>query len=615
MAVAAPAGPIDLLGISRELTRLAEDRETGDRRVAGILSFVLRLTNGLGIAYLEINDRQLAWREVLWKEADSGFHQTMLEAAGDPVKQAAARNTVVVAALEVVAGHFVIAAPLTRDGRVRGVVNLLLVAPALDDIQPFVAVLQTSLGFLHYALLHDEARSNRQAVEQTAAMVELTSLAAAAPFFDDAVRVVADRVQKHLGCHVAALGLAGRKRVKLAALSGAEHFDAWGSATGMMEAAMHEAVVTGRKVSWPRAPELNPAGADLSDAAHQELHHALDLVRVCSVPLRRADGPVLAVMLLMWRADRPPPPEADRFLAAAAPHLGSLLEALRRADPGNARKWWFHLWGRLGRWRKALILAVGAALLALLALPVPFPVKVDGVVEPEVRRVVSAQFDGILKESLVKPGSLVAKDDLLAVMDDQQLLWRRAELVAARDRAIRQRDLAMADPRAPVAAAQMAQLEADGFELELRLVEFKRQNLELRAPIDGMVLVGDLERARGIPVRQGEALFEVGPVDRMIVELMIPAYDISLVEVGNELLLRLASFPGRSWTAQINRIRPQAETVEGRSVFVAEAALAPDEAALLAGMKGRASIQTARAPLGWVLTRRLWGFIRTTLFW
>jgi multidrug efflux pump subunit AcrA (membrane-fusion protein) len=174
----------------------------------------------------------------------------------------------------------------------------------------------------------------------------------------------------------------------------------------------------------------------------------------------------------------------------------------------------------------------------------------------------------------------------------------------------------MSDPRAAVATAQMAQLEADGIDLELRLIAFKEENLELCAPIDGMVLVGDLERARGVPVGQGDVLYEIGPIDQMVAELMIPAYDISLVKEGDAVSLRLAAFPGKTWEAVIKKIRPQAETVDGESVFVAEALLTPDEARTLrAGMKGRASIRGESGPVAWVLTRRLWGFLRTTLFW
>lgn len=610
------AGPIDLLGIEKELTRLAEDRDAQGQRERRILGFVLRLTNGLGISYVEIGARQFTWREIIWKESDNGFQQPMLEALGGPVKQAVAKNTVVIAALDLIAHHYTISVPVVHDGKIRGVVNLILVAPTMDDIQPFVAVLQASLGFLHYSFLHDEAKASRLAVGQTAALVELGSLASTAPYFEEAVRIVTERIQKHLGCHLVAIGMAKRKRVKLAHISGADQFDAWGSATASIESAMRDAVIAGEPVQWPRKADAGRLGVDLSDVAQQELHHTLGLDHVCSVPLLRADGKIVAVMTLMWRGEILPSPESDRFVEAAAPHLGSLLGVLRRADPGNARKWWFHLWGRVTRLRKVLMVSAAVIAVVVLALPMPFPVKVDCVVEPALRRVVSAQFDGILKESQVKPGDLVKKDDLLALMDDKQLLWRKAELVASRDRAIRQRDLAMNDPRAAVATAQMAQLEADGIELELRLIAFKQENLELRAPIDGMVLVGDLERARGIPVGQGDVLFEIGPVNQMITELMIPAYDISLVKKGDTLTVRLSSFPGKSWSAKIDKIRPQAETVEGQSVFVAEAVLSPDETlALRAGMKGRASIRGESAPIAWVLTRRLWGFIQTTLFW
>lgn len=609
-------GPIDLLSIERELTRLAEDRDAKGQQLRRILAFLLQLTNGLGISYLEIGDRALNWREILWREGDSGFQQGMLESLDEIAKSALVKSTVVVAPLAMFPRNFAITVPVVQDGRLRGAVNLILVAPTIEDVQPFVAVLQAAMGFLHYSFIHGEARGSRVAIEQTAALIELVSLAAAAPFFQEAVRVIVERLQKHLGCHLVALGLNKGKRVKLDTVSGADQFDAQGSASAMIEGAMRDAVLAGEVIKWPRKADVAALGADLSDVAQQELQRALGLSHVWSIPLNSGEGKIIAVLTLMWRDDAAPTEENARFVTAAAPHLGSLLGVLRRADPANARKWWFHLWGRLTRARKAILVGAIATVIVVLALPMHFPIKVDCVIEPELRRVVSAQFEGILKESLVKPGDVVKKDALLAVMDDKQLLWKKAELVASRDRAIRQRDLAMSDSRATVASAQMAQLEADGFESELRLIAFKQQNLELRAPIEGMVLVGDLERAQGIPVNQGDVLFEIGPVNQMITQLMIPAYDISLVKVGDSITLRLSSFPGKSWTAKINKIRPQAETVEGQSVFVAEAILVPDEAlALRAGMKGRASIRGESAPVAWVLTRRLWGFIQTTLFW
>jgi multidrug efflux pump subunit AcrA (membrane-fusion protein) len=608
--------PIDLLAIEKELTQIAESREPREIRVRALLSFLLRLTNGLGIHYAEAQERQLVWREVLWKSADNGYQAPMLEALDGPMKQAVAKNTVVATALGHFSGHFTITVPVVHQGRIRGVVNLLLVAPTLDDIQPFVAVLQASLGFLHYSLLHDDARLGRQAVEQTAALVELSSLAASAPYFEEGMRILVERIQKHLGCHLVALGAVTGRRVVLQHVSGADQFDKWGGASSLIEAAMRDAVLADAPVEWPPKAGEAHIDASLTDVAQQELHHALGLSQVDSVPLRQADGKIVAVLTLMWKSPVAPSADSARFIEAATPHLGSLVGALRRADPGNTRKWWFHLWGGISRARKAVIAAVAVTILILLALPMHFPVKVDGIVEPAVRRVVSVQFDGILQESFVKPGDLVEANQLLAVMDDKQLVWRKAELIASRDRAIRQRDLAMADPRSAVATAQMAQLEADGFDLELRLIAFKEENLELRAPIDGMVLTGDLERARGIPVKQGDVLFEIGPTDRMIVQLMIPAYDISLVEAGDSLSLRLASFPGKTWHATLEKIHPQAETVDGKSVFIAEAVLSPEESVdLRPGMKGRASIRGETAPVAWVLTRRVWGFIQTTLFW
>jgi multidrug resistance efflux pump len=203
-------------------------------------------------------------------------------------------------------------------------------------------------------------------------------------------------------------------------------------------------------------------------------------------------------------------------------------------------------------------------------------------------------------------------------MDDKQLLWRESELLASRDRALRQRDLAMTDSTASVASAQMAQLEAAGYDTELALLEFKRENLTLRAPISGMVLTGDLERVEGVPVSQGDRLFEVGPMDEVVVELSIPASDVNLVEPGAALELRLASFPERSWAGKLTQIDPQSTVANGGNFFKGEAELSSvesDQQLLRAGMKGRANLRGETVPRVWTFTRRLWDYLHLKFFW
>jgi multidrug efflux pump subunit AcrA (membrane-fusion protein) len=175
----------------------------------------------------------------------------------------------------------------------------------------------------------------------------------------------------------------------------------------------------------------------------------------------------------------------------------------------------------------------------------------------------------------------------------------------------------MTDKDAEVAAAQMASLEAEGFGIELQVLAFERENLELRAPIRGMVLVGDLERAKGVPVSQGDVLFEIGSLETVIAELQVRASDISLIAEGDSLSIRLASFPEHEWSGVLQKIHPQSSAVDGGNYFVAEASLEtlPGDPLLRAGMQGRAKIRGERVPLAWVLTRRLWDYLHLKFFW
>jgi hypothetical protein len=128
---------------------------------------------------------------------------------------------------------------------------------------------------------------------------------------------------------------------------------------------------------------------------------------------------------------------------------------------------------------------------------------------------------------------------------------------------------------------------------------------------------GDLRRAEGLPVQQGQVLFEVAPLDRMIVEIDVPDREISRVRPRQEVRFRLEAFGGQRWTTTLDKVHPQSEQRDGHNVFVCEAAIDNDAHGLdlRPGMRGRAVIESDLRPLIWILGHRLWDFVDETLFW
>ena len=167
------------------------------------------------------------------------------------------------------------------------------------------------------------------------------------------------------------------------------------------------------------------------------------------------------------------------------------------------------------------------------------------------------------------------------------------------------------------AAAQVAQLEGRSIDQDLQLVRRKIALLGIESPLAGVVVLGDLRRAKGIPVQQGQVLFEVAPLEEMILELDLPDREVSQVRPGMPVSFRLDAFAGHTWKTRLERVHPQAEQRDNRNVFIAEAAISNADRAfdLRPGMRGRATVEGDRHPLAWILTHRLWDLIVTTLFW
>ena len=146
-----------------------------------------------------------------------------------------------------------------------------------------------------------------------------------------------------------------------------------------------------------------------------------------------------------------------------------------------------------------------------------------------------------------------------------------------------------------------------GHDQKRQLLESRIENLDIKSPTAGIVVSGDLERTEGAPVTAGQALYEIAPLDRMIVEVEIHDEDIANVEVGQKVAVKLDAFPGTVWNGKIDKIHPRSEIRDSKNVFIAEVVARPRTAkSLRPGMKGTATITTASHTLLWILFHKAW---------
>ena len=113
----------------------------------------------------------------------------------------------------------------------------------------------------------------------------------------------------------------------------------------------------------------------------------------------------------------------------------------------------------------------------------------------------------------------------------------------------------------------------------------------------------------------GQTLFEIAPLDRMVVELEVPETDIAYVRQDATAAFRLDAYPGRSWQGAIRKIQPRAEQRDQNEIFLAELALDNPGQLWKPGMSGGAKISSSVKPLGWILFHRAWEKAAMKLGW
>ncbi|HYE03149.1 MAG TPA: efflux RND transporter periplasmic adaptor subunit, partial [Phycisphaerales bacterium] len=269
-------------------------------------------------------------------------------------------------------------------------------------------------------------------------------------------------------------------------------------------------------------------------------------------------------------------------------------------------------------WKLAALLAL-AGIVFVSTYQTTYRVGAEAVIEPAVRRVVSAPIEGAIariKEGL-EPGTEVREGEVLVQLDDQEWVLRRADAQSRYEQAVLQASEARRENDAGKAEQYMAQARRS--EAEMRLYDHQIERAQIKAPIAGKVLSGKLEDRIGATVRVGDPLLEIAPLDTMVVLARVDERDIGLVAAAHERgrgtgRLATRSRPTEAFEFRVERIVPLAEAREGTNTFEVRATLLETAPWMQPGMEGRAKFDTERHSLLWIGTRRIADAVRLWLW-
>jgi multidrug resistance efflux pump len=403
-----------------------------------------------------------------------------------------------------------------------------------------------------------------------------------------------------------------RSRVRVRALSHSAQFGERTTLIRSIETAMDEAVDQLATVVYP-APEGELPRAS---HAHAELARQFGAGCICTVPLVWGGAPCGAVTL---ERSEPFDPRTVALVEVAAALVGPALEGLRREDRfvgakiadaiGQVAR---DLFGPHHVALKLVAATLASVLLFFTIAKGDFRVTAQTVLEPAVKRAAVAPFDGYVASAPLRAGDRVQKGQVLGSLDVRDLHLERAKLTSAYEQSVKQY-------RAALAARDAAQTEiyaagAAEARAELDRIEDRLGRADLHAPFDGVIVTGDLSQRLGAPVKRGEVLFEVAPLDSYRLYLKVDESDLVHVAPGQRGSLVLSSLPDESFEFTVEKVTPVSAAEEGRNIFRVEASLGDRESRLRPGVQGVAKIDAGRQRLIWIWTHDVLDWLRLKLW-
>lgn len=432
-------------------------------------------------------------------------------------------------------------------------------------------------------------------LHRLAALTELVSRVSSVASPIEACRTLANALKDACQIERVIVALCPRRfgQCEVTAISGFRQIDSKAEVTILATSAAQECVARGTLGLWP------PQDRDNRHAlcAHRQLARALDQPALLSVPLADAEGHVRGVCLLAGSQRTVASAELRNFLLAASTPLGSTLGMIQRAR-GNRFDRLASEIAEFARTHTAKVsIWVALATLCVLLLPIRYHVSCSCELQPVIRRFIAAPFDARLERNHVKPGDVVMAGQLLAQIDARDIQWELASKQAEAQRMAK--EMAGHEAAHESGKAEITGLELERLQLVIAQLEEQASSLEIRSPVDGLVLLGDHSKNEGIPLEKGKTLFEIAPLDRMVIELEIPEDDMRFIQPGMHARVRLTAFPLQSFDGVIERVHPRAELKEHDNVFIAEISYENVNDQLRPGMRGSARIATVRRPLAW----------------
>jgi multidrug efflux pump subunit AcrA (membrane-fusion protein) len=153
------------------------------------------------------------------------------------------------------------------------------------------------------------------------------------------------------------------------------------------------------------------------------------------------------------------------------------------------------------------------------------------------------------------------------------------------------------------AQPRLQRVRSDVLRRETNLLDEQIGATVVRSPVRGVVLTPRPEERIGTRADAGDLLAVIGRTDSLELEFSVDQQDVTRLRVGDEVRLRVAALPQKTFAGRLTSIAAIASNTDGSTSFPVRAVVANQDALLRPGMAAYARVLTEPASLLWRVAR------------
>ncbi len=228
----------------------------------------------------------------------------------------------------------------------------------------------------------------------------------------------------------------------------------------------------------------------------------------------------------------------------------------------------------------------------LLFFKTEYRISADAILEGKIQRILAAPVKSFIATSNVRVGDVVKKDQLMATLDDKDLLLEKMKLQSKKNQLSKEYIESFATGNRSDSSIIKAKIKQ--VEIQLQLINEQLSRLKIIAPFSGIVIEGDLEKSSRAPVERGDILFKIAPLNKYRIILKVNESEINNIKQNQHGYLNLTSLPNISIKFKVKNITPLSIAENNTNYFRVEATALNQINKLRPGMSGVGKIEVGK---------------------